>query len=115
MIALPSGTQIWIAAGVTDMRKGFDTLCALVQETLKSDPYSGQLFVFRGKRGDRLKILWWCDGGLCLYYKRLEEATFPWPRAASGVVSLSSAQLAMLLEGIEWRRPVRRSRPQLSV
>jgi transposase len=97
------------------MRKGFDTLCALVQTTLSENPYSGQMFVFRGKRGDRLKILWYCDGGLCLFYKRLEDATFPWPRATSGAVSLSSAQLSMLLEGIDWRRPVRRSRPELSV
>jgi transposase len=115
MIALPSGTQIWLAAGVTDMRKGFDTLCALVQQTLHENPFSGQLFCFRGKRGDRLKILWWCDGGLCLYYKRLEDGKFPWPRATIGIVALSSAQLAMLLEGIDWRRPVRTARPQLSV
>ena len=115
MIGLPAGTQIWVAAGVTDIRKGFDTLCALVQQTLKEDPWSGQMFVFRGKRGDRVKILWYCDGGLCLYYKRLEDGTFPWPRAATGIVSLSSAQLAMLLEGIDWRRPVKKSRPQLSV
>lgn len=57
------------------MRKGFDTLCAMVQETLKEDPFSGQLFVFRGKQGERVKILWWCDGGLCLFYRRLEEAS----------------------------------------
>jgi transposase len=115
VIGLPAGTQIWVAAGATDMRKGFDTLCAIVQETLKEDPFSGQLFVFRGKQGDRVKILWWCDGGLCLFYRRLEEGKFIWPRATSGVVSLSSAQLAMLLEGIDWRRPVRSTRPQLSV
>jgi transposase len=115
MIGLPAGTQIWVAAGATDMRKGFDTLCAIVQETLKEDPFSGQLFVFRGKQGDRVKILWWCDGGLCLFYRRLEEGKFIWPRATSGVVSLSSAQLSMLLEGIDWRRPVRSTRPQLSV
>jgi transposase len=115
VIGLPAGTQIWVAAGATDMRKGFDTLCAIVQETLKEDVYSGQLFVFRGKRGDRVKILWWCDGGLCLFYRRLEEGHFTWPRATSGVVSLSSAQLSMLLEGIDWRRPVRTTRPQLSV
>jgi transposase len=115
MISLPSGTQVWVAAGVTDMRKGFDTLCALVQTALEENPFSGQMFVFRGKRGDRIKILWYCDGGLCLFYKRLEEGTFPWPNAKTGAVSLSSAQLSMLLEGIDWRRPVRRApRPQLS-
>src|SRR5438552_5775841 len=93
MIGLPAGTQIWVAAGATNMRKGFDTLCAIVHEQLKEDPFSGQLFVFRGKQGDRVKILWWYDGGLCLFYRRLEEGKFTWPRAASGVVSLSSAQL----------------------
>lgn len=115
MIGLPVGTQVWLAAGVTDMRKGFDMLCALVQETLKEEPFSGQLFVFRGKRGNRVKILWWCDGGLNLFYRRLEEGEFVWPRATSGTVSMSSAQLAVLLEGIDWRRPVRTHRPQLSV
>lgn len=115
MIGLPAGTQIWVAAGATDMRKGIDTFCAIVQEMLKEDPYSGQLFVFRGKQGDRVKILCCCDGELCLFYRRLEEGKFTWPRATSEVMSLSSAQLAMLLEGIDWRRPVRTTRPQLSV
>jgi transposase len=111
MIALPSGARIWIAAGVTDMRKGFDGLASLVQETLAEDPFSGQMFVFRGKRGDRVKLLWWDGDGLCLLAKRLERGRFVWPQASSGSVSLSAAQLSMLLEGIDWRRPERTWRP----
>jgi transposase len=112
MIALPSGARIWIAAGVTDMRKGFDGLASLVQETLAEDPFSGQMFVFRGKRGDRVKLLWWDGDGLCLLAKRLERGRFVWPQASSGSVSLSAAQLSMLLEGIDWRRPERTWRPE---
>jgi transposase len=115
MIALPAGVQVWLAAGATDMRKGFDGLAALVQQHLAEDPFSGQLFVFRGRRGDRLKILWWDGDGLCLFAKRLERGRFVWPHAASGVVSLSAAQLSMRLEGIDWRRPERTFAPQLAV
>lgn len=115
MIALPAGTQVWLAAGATDMRKGFDGLAALVQSQLAADPFSGQLFVFRGRRGDRLKILWWDGDGLCLYAKRLERGRFIWPAATSGTVALSAAQLSMLLEGIDWRRPRRTAQPQLAI
>jgi transposase len=112
MIAPPAGVRVWLAAGVTDMRKGFDGLSALVQTHLSEDPFSGHLFVFRGRRGDRLKILWWSGDGLCLFYKRLESGRFVWPQARSGTVSLTSAQLSMLLEGIDWRRPARSWQPQ---
>ncbi len=78
---------------------------------LKSEPFSGQLFVFRGRRGDRVKILWWDGEGLCLFAKRLERGRFVWPRAESGTVSLSAAQLSMLLEGIDWRAPLRTQTP----
>jgi len=114
MIAAPRGSRVWLAAGVTDMRKGFDGLSALVQTQLAEDPFSGQLFVFRGRRGDRVKILWWDGDGLCLYAKRLERGRFVWPRAESGTVALSSAQLSMLLEGIDWRRPVRTNAPSFA-
>lgn len=107
MMGWPSGVRIWLAAGFTDMRKGFDGLCALVQTALGHNPYSGQIFVFRGRRGDRIKILWDSQDGLCLFHKRLRGAKFVWPRAESGVVSLSAAQLSMLLEGIDWRTPRR--------
>lgn len=115
MIALPSGSRVWLACGVTDMRKGFDGLSAIVQLKLAEDPHSGHLFVFRGRRGDRVKILWWDGDGLCLYAKRLERGRFVWPQAASGTVHLSQAQLSMLLEGIDWRRPQRTHAPQLAV
>ena len=107
MIGPPPGTRIWVVAGTTDMRKGFDGLSALVQSALADTPFSGHLFVFRGRRGDRVKILWWDGDGLCLFYKRLERGKFIWPRAQEGKVSLTPAQLSMLLEGIDWRRPER--------
>lgn len=107
MITAPPGVRVWLAAGVTDMRKGFDGLAALVQNQLEADPFSGHLFVFRGRRGDRIKVLWWDGDGLCLYAKRLERGRFVWPQASEGSVWLSAAQLSMLLEGIDWRRPVR--------
>jgi len=115
MIGLPLGARVWLAAGVTDMRKGFDGLAAIVKSTLAEDPYAGHLFVFRGRRGDRIKVLWWDGEGLCLFAKRLERGRFVWPRATSGVVSLSPAQLSMLIEGIDWRRVERTQRPELVV
>lgn len=115
MISLPTGTRIWLACGVTDMRKGFDGLAAIVQMQLAEDPFSGQLFAFRGRRGDRVKLLWWDGDGLCLFAKRLERGRFVWPQAVSGTVHLSPAQLSMLLEGIDWRRPQRTHAPQLAV
>lgn len=115
MISLPAGTMIWIAAGVTDLRRGFTGLSAIAQTTLEQNPYSGHVFVFRGKRGDLIKLLWWDGDGLCLFAKRLERGRFLWPRAEQGAVSLSRAQLSMLLEGIDWRRPVRTAAPALAV
>jgi transposase len=94
MIGLPAGTRIWLAAGATDMRKSFD---------------------FRGRRGDRVKILWWSGDGMCLFAKRLENGRFVWPQATSGAVSLTGAQLSMLLEGIDWRRPARTWQPSMAV
>jgi len=114
MIGLPSGTRIWLAAGITDMRKGFDGLSAVVQTQLHEDPYSGHVFVFRGRRGDRVKLLWWSGDGVCLFAKRLERGHFVWPQASSGTVWLSTAQLSMLLEGIDWRRPARTAQPSLA-
>jgi transposase len=115
MIAPPSGTTIWIAAGVTDLRRGFTGLSAIAQTVLEKNPLSGHVFVFRGKRGDLIKLLWWDGDGLCLFAKRLESGRFIWPQAEKGVVSLSRAQLSMLLEGIDWRRPVRTATPSLMV
>ena len=101
MIGLPSGTRIWLAAGRTDMRRGFDGLAALAQSALDQEPFSGHVFVFRGRRGDIVKLLWWDGQGMCLFAKRLEKGRFIWPQAQSGSVSLTPAQLSMLLEGID--------------
>jgi transposase len=115
MIGPPSNTQIWIAAGVTDLRRGFTGLSALVQNKLEKSPLSGQVFIFRGRRGDLVKLIWFDGDGLCLFSKRLERGRFVWPQAAEGTVSLTRAQLSMLLEGIDWRRPERTWDPQLAV
>src|ERR1035437_10099296 len=97
------------------MRRGFDGLSAQVQTVLDQQPFSGHVFVFRGRRGDIVK-LWWFDGdGLYLFAKRLERGRFIWPKAESGTVSLSRAQLSMLLEGIDWRRPERTWTPDIAV
>lgn len=114
MTGLPSNTRVWLAAGRTDMRRGFDGLAGLVQTALTADPYSGHLFVFRGKRGDLIKVLWWDGQGLCLLAKRLESGRFVWPQAESGSVSLTPAQLSMLLEGIDWRMPTRTFAPSMA-
>ena len=111
MIGPPSNTRVWIAAGVTDMRKSFDGLAAMVQITLERDPFSGHVFVFRGRRGDRIKLLWYSGDGMCLLAKRLDEGRFVWPQASSGSVHLTPAQLSMLLEGIDWRAPKRTQTP----
>lgn len=107
MIPVPANTRVWLAAGVTDMRRGFSTLAAQAQSVLKQDPYSGHLFVFRGRRGDLIKVIWWDGQGACLFAKRLERGRFVWPAAKDGKVSVSPAQLSMLLEGIDWRAPAR--------
>ena len=114
MIALPAGTRVWLAAGVTDMRKGMDGLAALAQTTLAQNPFSGHVFVFRGRRGDLVKLVWFDGDGMCLFAKRLERGRFVWPQASSGTVTLTAAQLSMLLEGIDWRRPQRSWRPEVA-
>ena len=114
LVGLPTGTRVWLAAGVTDMRKGYDGLASVVQTQLTEDAFSGHVFVFRGKRGDRIKVLWWSGDGLCLFAKRLERGRFIWPQATHGTVHLSVAQLSMLLEGIDWRRPERAWRPTVA-
>lgn len=115
MIGPTAGTRVWLAAGVTDMRKGMDGLAALVQTRLARNPYEGHVFVFRGRRGDLVKLLWSSGDGMNLYVKRLERGRFVWPQAASGAVYLTGAQLSMLLEGIDWRRPSRTWQPEMVV
>ena len=94
------------------MRKGFGSLALLVQEALKRDPHDGNLFVFRGRRGDLLKVIWHDGQGACLFTKRLERGRFIWPSLADGAVTISSAQLSCLLDGIDWRMPQKTWRPQ---
>jgi transposase len=114
MIALPPSTRIYLACGVTDMRKGFDGLAVLVEQVLEQRPHSGTLFAFRGKRGDLLKLLWYDGQGLCLFSKRMDRGRFVWPVTRAGTVYLTAAQLSMLLEGIDWRRPERTTEPVLA-
>ena len=97
------------------MRRGFTGLSAVVQTALDADPFAGHVFVFRGRRGDLIKVLWWDGDGLCLFAKRLEHGRFVWPQSGDGTVSLSRAQLSMLLEGIDWRRPLRTAAPERMV
>ena len=126
---VPTGVRVWLATGHTDMRKGFASLAVIVQKTLKRDPHGGHLFVFRGRRGDLIKVIWrsrleapaceagWrsrrrYDGqGACLYSKRLDQGRFLWPSPADGAVTISTAQLGYLLSGIDWRMPRESWRP----
>jgi transposase len=112
-----TGVRVYVASGVTDMRKGIQGLAAAAERVLRQDPCSGAVFAFRGRRGDRVKLLYWDQQGFCLYYKVLQRGRFPWPSqtnsmGADGVVHLTSAQLAMLWEGIDWRRPAWSSPPE---
>lgn len=115
MMMLPTGpnVRIHIAAGVTDMRKGMDGLAMLVENVLRADPFSGHLFAFRGRKANLVKIVFWDGNGLCLFSKRLDQGGFTWPQAddRGGRVVLSSSQLSLLLEGIDWRVPERVWRP----
>ena len=116
MMIVPAGVKVHLALGVSDMRKGIHGLAALVQETLKQDPFSGHLFAFRGKNASLLKILFWDVNGLCLFTKRLDSGQFTWPRISEqgATVTLSAAQLAMLIEGIDWRNPERTWKPKVA-
>jgi transposase len=112
MIAIPGNVRVWLATGPTDMRRGFPSLSLLVQESLHRNPYAGDLYVFRGRRGDLIKIIWHDGQGACLFTKRLERGRFIWPSMADGVVSISVAQMSYLLSGIDWRNPQHTWRPE---
>lgn len=105
-LAFPPSTKIYLSLAPCDMRKGFDGLSAQVRNIHQLDPFSGAVFLFRGKRGDRLKALVWDGSGLCVYAKRLERGKFVWPRAHEGALRLSAAQLAMLVEGLNWKQAI---------
>jgi transposase len=111
MIGVPAGIRVWIATGHTDMRRGMNSLALLVQEALKRDPHGGDLYVFRGKNGKLIKILWHDGLGMSLYAKRLERGRFIWPSSADGAVVITPAQLGYMLEGIDWRNPLHTWRP----
>jgi transposase len=111
MIPIRSDVRVWIATGHTDMRKGMQGLALLVQEHLKRDPHKGDLYVFRGRSGRLIKIIWHDGLGLSLYAKRLDRGRFVWPQTVGGAVALTSAQLGYLLEGIDWRNPQMSWRP----
>ncbi len=104
MIAPGSAPPIVVATRPVDFRKGFDALAALVERELGLDPFSGVVVVFRPRRGDRVKVLWWDGTGLVLASKRLEQGRFAWPSVKDGVIRLSRAQFEALFEGLDWRR-----------
>jgi transposase len=104
MIAVPPGVRVLVATQPIDFRKGADGLAALVKEALGQDPFCGTLFVFRAKRMDRVKILAWDGSGLVLFWKRLEQGGFKWPPVTDGVMRLTPAQLAALVDGMDWSR-----------
>lgn len=111
MISLPPTVKIFLSTAPADMRKSFDGLAALVEHVLQEDPLSGHLFVFRNRRGDRVKLLYWDRDGLCIWYKRLEEGTFRFPAPEEGQtsVTVSAAEWAMLLDGVDFTQ-VRRGK-----
>jgi transposase len=106
MIQVAPGTKVHLALRPMSMRYGFDGLSAKVVDVLRGDPFSGHLFIFRSKRGDYLKILYWDGSGLCLFAKRLEKGRFVWPPIVDGALQITPGQLALLLEAIDWRRTV---------
>ena len=110
LLSLPASVRIWLASGATDLRKGFDTLAELVRRQLQRDPLSGQLFVFRNRRGDRIKLLYWDEDGYVIVCKRLELGSFRFPQADGGGVEIRAADLQMLLDGVGLDSVKRRQR-----
>jgi transposase len=101
----PTGAvRVMVATKPVDFRKGAEGLAALVRETMKADPFSGAVYVFRAKRADRVKLIFWDGTGVCLFAKRLEDGAFRWPNVQDGVMRLSAAELSALLEGLDWKR-----------
>jgi len=111
VIVPPTGVRVWLANGHTDMRRGMNGLALQVQQVLQRDPHAGDLYVFRGRRGDLVKILWHDGLGMSLYAKRLERGRFLWHSPADGCVAISASQLGYMLDGIDWRIPQRTWRP----
>jgi transposase len=115
MIALPPGARVYLACGVTDMRKGMSGLAMLVQQGLAENPFGGAIFAFRGRRAGLIKLIWHDGIGFCLLTKRLERGQFIWPSTTTtGRIALSAAQLSALLDGCEWRAPAPRRVPEFA-
>ncbi len=112
---MPTGVRVWLANGHTDMRRGMGGLALQVQQALHRDPHAGDLYVFRGRRGDLVKILWYDDTGMSLYAKRLEAGRFVWPPIVDGGMVLTPAQLGLLVEAMDWRRTVAPEAPRRPV
>jgi len=106
VISLAPGTKVFLACQPIDLRNGFDGLAAKAQQIIGVDPFGGHLFLFRGKRGDYLKALYWDGSGLCLFAKRLEKGRFVWPPIVEDSFTLTPAQLALLIEAMDWRRTI---------
>ena len=104
MIGPTGAVKVMVATQPVDFRKGAEGLAALVRETMGADPFGGTVYVFRAKRADRIKLIFWDGTGMCLYAKRLEDGGFRWPNMQDGVMRLTAAQLSALLEGLDWRR-----------
>ena len=101
----PTGTvRVMVAAKPVDFRKGAEGLAALVREAMGADPFLGAVYVFRARRADRIKLIYWDGTGVCLFAKRLEDGKFRWPKVEDGVIRLTAAQLSALVEGLDWRR-----------
>ena len=101
MLTLPSSVRVFLCLTPVDMRRSFDGLAALAEQNVRESPLSGHLFVFRGKRGDRLKMLYWDRDGYALWYKRLEAGTFRFPADAADAKEIAAADLALLLDGVD--------------
>ena len=115
MISLSASARVYLACGVTDMRKGMVGLAMIVQQTLTEDPFGGAVFAFRGRRAGLIKLIWHDGVGLCMLTKRLEQGQFAWPSATTtGRIALSASQLVALLDGCEWRAPQLRRRLELA-
>lgn len=104
MILPGNGIRVLVATSPVDFRKGHDSLAAMVRHELQIDPFTGTVFVFRARKADRLKLLYWDGTGLVMAYKRLEEHNFAWPAVTNGLVALSHAQFEALFSGMDWRR-----------
>lgn len=104
MIFPSNRVRIYVATRPVDFRKGHDGLSALVQSTLRKDPFTGAIFVFRAKRADRLKLLYWDGSGLVMTYKRLNDTKFTWPAIKNGMISINHAQFEALFSGLDWRK-----------